>query len=394
MTSSIRTTVALGPAIDRRLVEAVCDGQPGIDITGFVEAGHDSLGYLDDYSGDAILVVCREDSPDLVQFIQGAVAQSPARPVIVHYEGSANGFVRSAFDAGAEDLVTGSLSNGAGVHIAFALEKAIARRGGMGSEAGLGDLIPVLGPKGGTGKTLIACNLGVALASRGQRVVLVDLDLQFGDVGLSLGLRPDRTIFELALSGGSLDPEKVEDFLVRHESGLQVLLAPRRPDQAASVSVPFLEKLFATLRATADCVIVDTPPSFAPEVIAAIDASTKLLVVATLDALSLKNTRLALETLDLMDYEDRRIKVVLNRAATKVGVTHEDAGQLLGREPDVLVPSSREIARAVNEARPIVASSGSPDERRAFETLANVVSPPPVVENARRKSLLQRRKGS
>jgi pilus assembly protein CpaE len=120
----------------------------------------------------------------------------------------------------------------------------------------------------------------------------------------------------------------------------------------------------------ADYVVVDTPPGFTPEVIAAIDKSTQICVVAMLDALSLKNTKLALETLDLMEYDPGSIKVVLNRADSRVGVTAEDVTTLLGRAPDVRVPSHRDITRSVNEAHPIVLSGGNAEARKAFKSLA------------------------
>ena len=166
-------------------------------------------------------------------------------------------------------------------------------------------MICVLGPKGGTGKTLVSTNLAVALAPAGQKVALVDLDLQFGDIGLALGLRPDKTIHDLARSGGSLDSDKLEAYLVKHESGLNVLMAPTRPDQASAVTVDFLRDVFTTLRSMCDYVIVDTPPGFTPEVIAAIDLSSDVCIVGMLDSLSLKNTKLGLETLELMGYDPR-----------------------------------------------------------------------------------------
>jgi pilus assembly protein CpaE len=395
--TAIRTTLAIGAGVDRRLVERALHSQPVIEVDELVNAGLKSLGYLESSESDAIVVFCREGTPELLQFIHGVVAQQPDRPVIVHYEGVAHDFVRRAFDAGAEDLLTGRLDeNGvAGSQVAFALEKSVARRGGVTGPDGAGGLVTVLGPKGGTGKTLVCCNLGVAIAARQGRAILVDLDLQFGDVGLALGLRPDRTLYDLAMAGGSLDPGKIEDFLVPHESGLKVLMAPRRPDQATSISTAFLEELFSTLREMADLVIVDTPPSFAPEVITAIDASTQLLAVAMLDTLSLKNTRLALETLELMHVDPARIKVVLNRADSRVGVTVEDAGQLLGNAPDVLIPSSREISKSVNEAQPIVLSHANDDARRAFESLAHMMAPrvvaPATGRGGRRRRLLNRR---
>src|SRR5437660_1176917 len=142
--------------------------------------------------------------------------------------------------------------------------------------------------------------------SRGERAILVDLDLQFGDVGLALGLRPDKTLHDLARSGGSLDAEKLDAYLIRHASGAKVLLAPTRPDQASVVTVDFLRDVFTTLRTMSEFVIVDTPPGFTPEVIAAIDTSSHVCMVGMLDSLSLKNTKLGLETLDLMGYNPER----------------------------------------------------------------------------------------
>ena len=166
-----------------------------------------------------------------------------------------------------------------------------------------GEMITVLGPKGGTGKTITSSNLSVALALEGKSTVLVDLDLQFGDVGLALGLEPNRTIYDLAISGGTLDGDKIEGFLSQHPSGARALLAPLRPDQAAAIGTPFLREVFEILRSRFDFVIVDTPPAFTAEVIAAVDVSTHLCVVGMLDALSLKDTKIGLETLEQMGYD-------------------------------------------------------------------------------------------
>lgn len=405
MPHAIRTTMALGATIDRASVEAACKGQASIDVAGYVDASPAGLVDLGRGTHEALVIFCRDESDDVLRFISGAVEQRPERPVVVLFEGTANGFVRRAFDAGADDLVNGAEltpDSDAGAQVAFALEKAVARRAGTvnghGGRGAVGSIVTVLGPKGGTGKTLTACNLSVALAQAGMRVVLVDLDLQFGDVGLALGLTPEQTIYDLAMSGGALDAEKLDDFLVEHESGLRVLLAPRRPDQAGAVQSEFIRELLDALRSMSDYVVIDTPPSFSPEVITAIDKANSLCVVAMLDALSLKNTRLALETLELMRIPDENITVVLNRADSRVGVTADDAAHLLGREPDVLVPSHRDITRSVNEAAPIVAGSSSSDGRRAFEALARIVMPEAagaeVAASTSRRSLLRRGKGA
>jgi pilus assembly protein CpaE len=231
-------------------------------------------------------------------------------------------------------------------------------------------MICVLGPKGGTGKTLTSCNLAVSLADTGHSVAIVDLDLQFGDVGLSLGLPPDKTVFDLAKAGGSLDAEKLESYLAKHESGARVLMAPTRPDHAGVITTDFLRDVYAMLRSTSDYLIVDTPPGFTPEVISSIDSSSNVCMVGMLDSLSLKNTKLGLETLELMGYQPERIRLVLNRADSRVGITREDVAAIVGRAPDVLVPSDRDIPRSINEGVPIVHSKARSEAARAFRDLA------------------------
>jgi pilus assembly protein CpaE len=187
----------------------------------------------------------------------------------------------------------------------------------------------------------------------------MDLDLQFGDVALAMGLNPVRTMYDLVRSGGSLDAEKLEDFLVEHPSGVRALLAPVRPDQAAVISVPFLAEVQDLLAETFEFVVFDTPPSFSPEVISAVDCSTDILVVAMRDTLSLKNTKLGLETLERMEYDRRRVKVLLNRANTNVGIERADVLAILGRDVDILLPSDREITRSINQGSPIALQRGS-----------------------------------
>src|SRR5207248_2252209 len=166
-------------------------------------------------------------------------------------------------------------------------------------------------------------NLSAALAAAGKRVTVMDLDLQFGDLALCMGVRPETTIYDLASSPGSLDAEKLDAYLVPHESGARVLVAPTRPDQASIITVEFLREVYVILREISDFVVVDTSPGFSAEVIAAIDASSHACMLGMLDTLSLKNTRLGLETLELMGYEADKIVLVLNRAASRVGISDE-----------------------------------------------------------------------
>jgi pilus assembly protein CpaE len=303
--------------------------------------------------------------------------------------------MRQALLSGADDIVLIEDAAAPGAETFFAMQKALARRStGTTPDSGHGTLICVLGPKGGIGKTLTTANLGVALAEAGRRTVMVDIDLQFGDLGLALGLEPDRTIYDLATSGGVLDAEKVDAYLATHSSGARVMLAPIRPDQASAIPVDFLRELYQVLSASYEFVVVDTPPGFTPEVIATIDASSSICVIGMLDAPSLKNTKLGLETLELMGYPFDRVRFVLNRAGTSVGISHADLVGVLGREPDLLIPSQREVVRSINAGEAIVTTNPRSEPAKAFKALAEMHLAVPATQQTtttrRRRTLLRR----
>jgi pilus assembly protein CpaE len=369
MKEAITALVAIDEGAQRDLVQASLPADSEVEVVAIVEGFEDSWATLQETAPDVVVVATVGYSERALFFIDGAVKQRPERPVVVLCEQSPNGFVRRVFESGADDLVALPESP---EHVGFTLQKALARKQGAGVATGvaLAPMICVLGPKGGTGKTLTSCNLAVSLAGEGHRTALVDLDLQFGDVGLALGLVPDKTIYDLVKSGGSLDGEKIDAYLASHVSGVQVLMAPTRPDQASAVTIEFLREVYAALRSTYDYVIVDTPPGFSPEVIASIDSSSQVCMVAMLDSLSLKNTKLGLETLELMGYAPDRVRLVLNRADSRVGIDRDEVVSIVGRAPDVFVPSDRDIPLSVNEGTPIVLARGKSEAARAFHALA------------------------
>lgn len=351
------------------------------------------LRQLEERQPALIVLACDHSSNEGLELLREARKRHDGSAIVVVYAGSPNGFMERAFQLGVDDLITLPQSSDA---LAFAFEKAVTRRRGS-APATLSPLICIVGPKGGTGKTLTACNLGVALALAGARPAIVDIDLQFGDVGLALGLRPENTIYDLVLSGATVDAATVSHFLTRHSSGLNVLLAPIRPDQAGAIRPDFLRQVYSALREEHDFVIVDTPPSFTSEVIATIDAATDLCVVGMLDALSLKDTKIGLETLGLMGCDLDEVTLVLNRADTNVGISMRDVERLLGRVPDVLVPSNRAIPRAITDGEPIVVADEASPAARAFTKLASsylqnagMTGPDEDARSRGRKSLLRK----
>ena len=379
MADTIRILVTLAEHADPRLPEQALDGNASLEVVGYAEHLDDWRAFLEQ-PADVVVVACYGHDEGVTTMVNHAVRHRPDRPVIVMSEASPNGFLRQAFEAGADDVITLPQSP---EQVAFTLQKVIARRKGLAVPGkAAAPLIAILGPKGGTGKTLIATNLAVALAQRDANVVLVDLDLQFGDIGLALGLSPERTMYDLMKAGPPFDHEKLDRHLIRHSSGVKVLIAPTRPDQASAVSIDFLRDIYASLRTMCDAVVVDTPPGFTPEVIATIDVSTEICMVGMLDSLSLKNTKLGLETLDLMGYDTDHVSLVLNRADSRVGITPDDVSTIVGRSPDVAVPSDREIPRSVNEGTPIVATRPSSGAAKSFRSLADRYAKTPAPQPA------------
>ena len=369
MADTLRTLVAVDFGIDAHDVANTVVSDNAISVIGVVAGLDDAWRALQDSSCDVLVVACQGYSERVLVLVDGAVKDNPDRPVLVLAQSPPSGFVRRVFESGADDILT---LPQAPEQVSFSIQKLFARKARKTDGPGThqGRLVCVLGPKGGSGKTLVSANLGVALAEAGKRVVIVDLDLQFGDVALCLGLGPERTFYDLALAGGSIDSDKLDGYLMTHSSGLRVLLAPTRPDQASSITVELIRDVYATLRTAFDIVIVDTPPGFTAEVIATIDTATDVIVVGMLDALSLKNTKLGLETLELMGVEPDAIMMVLNRAQSQVGISSNEVSRVLGRDPDIFVPSDREIPRAVNEGVPITIARPSSEAAAAFRQLA------------------------
>jgi pilus assembly protein CpaE len=219
-----------------------------------------------------------------------------------------------------------------------------------------GRVVTVFSAKGGCGKTTLATNLAVALADRGRRqVCLVDLDLSFGDVAIALQLFPQHTIADAVPIGEDLDWTGLHALLTTHSPGLMTLVAPMEPSAASSISAALVTKVLTLLREQFDYVVVDTPPTLDNEqVLAAFDQSDLLALIATLDVPALKNLKLTLETLELLNFPRARTRIVLNRADSKVGLSIAEVEKTLHTPISLQVPSSRDVPAAINRGVPIM----------------------------------------
>jgi pilus assembly protein CpaE len=381
---TLNALVVVEDGADHGLAEAAFPPTGNVTPSTVVEGLAAGERAIREQAADLMIVVCRSAGEDVTELIRRSRADRPERPIVALAADASDLLVRSVFEAGADDMIKLPETP---ERVLFALEKAIARHRGraVSTREETAPMVCILGPKGGTGKTVTASNLVVSLARAGRRAVGVDLDLQFGDMGLALGLPPEPTVYDLATSGGTLDAEKLDAYLATHQSGARALLAPTRPDQAATVSNDLLREVFGLLRSTHDVVIVDTPPDFTPEVIAAVDTSSDVCMIGNLDSLSLKNTKLGLETLDLMDYDPTRITVVLNRADSDVGLNRADVEAVIGRNADVLIPSDRDVPRSLNDGVPIVTGRERSPVSGAFRQLTSIYLPAEERTNGHRR---------
>jgi pilus assembly protein CpaE len=266
-----------------------------------------------------------------------------------------------------------------------------AIHGPTASDANEGRVITVFSPKGGVGKTTVAVNLALALSDNGSnRVCLVDLDLAFGDVAITLQLIPEHTISEAVEVEEHLDMSMLSTLLTRHDSGLSVLAAPTHPDAKDSISTTLVRRVLGALRGQFDYIVVDTSPGFDEQVLSAFDETDECVVVATLDVPTVKNVKMSMETLDLLNLATGHRYLVLNRADEEVGLTPANVEAILKMGVTVQFPSSMDVANSTNHGRPIVLSK--PDHRvsRAIRDLARHLSstegqPAPVVAAEKKK---------
>ena len=248
-----------------------------------------------------------------------------------------------------------------------------------------GRVITVFSTKGGAGKSVVATNLAVLLARKSTRpVVLVDADLQFGDIAVMLKLTPQHTVVDAVSAMQRLDAQLLQSLLVRHDSsGVLVLPAPLEPAFADQVSAADLAKIVQVLKTFASYVVIDTPAQFNDVVIALIEHSDDILMVAGLDIPNIKNTKLGLQTLRLLEVGEEKLTLLLNRADSKVQLDVGEVERTLGLRAGCLVPSDIAVPQSVNKGVPVVLDAPRSEVARAFEGLAErfggaAVSPPPA----------------
>ena len=363
MTGSCEGLAELKDALERHLeVELVAWSEHAADAASVLAGGH--LG----------VVLHGTRSSALPQSELAQIREHTRAPVILLASGESSALLEDALEADVADVL---LLPQMTENIVFAIRKAShSGRKAQGRPGRRGRIVTVFSPKGGTGKTVIATNTAAAVAKHeGKKALLLDLDLQFGDAAIMLGIEPEKTIYDLVVAPGELDTEKLAGYVTRHVSGLDILPAPLRPEDAELVTEAKLAQLLEVARESYDIIVVDTSPFFHGPMLATLDRTDELLLLCGLYVPTLKNVRLALQTLELLSFPPDRIRVVLNRANSKVGMKPGEVEGALDVKVRFEIPSDRAVPLSVNRGNPAVLAEAKGDFARAIRTMAKTLAP-------------------
>ena len=246
-----------------------------------------------------------------------------------------------------------------------------------GPAPGNGQVIAVFSGKGGIGKSVVASNLAVQLASKHQRrVVLVDLSLQFGDIGALLNLSTDKTIADLAAEDAVADPQLIQQVLVSGPEGVRVLMAPTSPELADYVTTQHLRALMEELQRSFDDVIVDLPSYLNEISLDVIETASQVLLVTDLSVTSVKNCRLVLSVMDVLKLPQDKFVIVANHREGASELEMSYAETFLRRQITIEIPhDAAAIPSSVSHGVPFVISAPQSPATAKIEQLALRILP-------------------
>jgi len=354
--------------------------QREIEVVGSAADGQAGLQVLRETRPDVLLLEMDLPLVDGLTLAQTITKTMPSVQIIAMSANSDLASVRRAMHAGAREYVVkpGELDDLADkIRQVNALDRTGPETPTSGQEQ-QGEVITIFGPRGGSGVTTLTVNLALALrqVSHGE-IVVVDGSLQFGDVGVMLNLHSERHIGELARRVEEVDSAFAEQMAVAHPSGIRALLAPPVPEMADLVTGECIRRTLAALKQKADYVLYDGGHYLGEPLLAALDASDRLLLVSTPDVPSIKSTSLMLGVLDALDFERRRYSLILSHVGRRHAVRTQDMERSLGTSAFACLPfDDTGPLQAANQGRPLVDSDPDASLSRAVLQLARQIARP------------------
>jgi pilus assembly protein CpaE len=314
-------------------------------------------------------------------------------PVLIVDELSTN-LLQQALRAGVRDVVPGPTEPQqlleSVARVGEALGPSAGRAAATPVAGGTSRLITVMSAKGGSGKTVVATNLAVLLAQRtGQPVALIDADLQFGDVAVMLKLTPQHTMVDAVGSIGRLDAQLVQNLFTRHEpSGLDVLPAPIEPAFADQISADDIGRVLDVVQQFCQFVVVDTPSVLGEHVVSMVERADDVVLVSTAELPSIKNTKLALQTLRMLSIQQSKLHLVMNSVGGRTKLDVGEVERMLQLRAACTVPADLAVPQSVNKGTPVVLDAPRSGPARALEQLVDrlLASPEAVDASPVKKS--------
>lgn len=349
-----------------------------ICVVGTSSGGIEALENIDRLSPDIVLMKLGSGDEDVLSLTERITLGRPRTYVILLAEYLDVATIQKALAAGTKNIAAfpkTSKEFSDCIKSVYNSESArIESLSGKQSNSWLSRVITVFGAKGGLGKTTIATNLAVKLASMHKKVALVDLDLQFGDVHIFMDIDPADTISELVSEMSSPSIDLIRSFMTVHPSGVHVLCAPKSPEYAELVPPDKIHSILRLLRSYYDYVIIDTPPSFSDTTITALEASSTILFITGLDISILKNSRLSFSLLESLQLTDK-IRLIVNRAENVSSITINDVCRLITCPIWAKIPSDYKVAvSALNRGIPFVTGSPNCELARSLSAVAELLS--------------------
>ena len=366
-----------------------------IEVVGAAASGAQALELAAQLLPGVVLMDINMPDMDGIAATERMSSEVPdAAVVMMSVQGEAD-YLRRSMLAGAREFLVKPFSSDeltASIRQVYAreLEKASRRAaapvmapgGPSGAAAGGGgdkdgQIVAIFSPKGGVGRTTIAVNMAIAAATElGQTVVLVDASFQFGDVGVLLNLNPkNKSIADLVPELEAGEPESLDTFVINHSAGVRVLLAPPTPEMAELITPTVVKRVLEALRREHDLVIVDCTSWFNETTLSILDVADTVLTVLSLEITSIKNMRLFLEVAEQLGYEQNKVKLVLNRADSSLGIRVTDVENSIGRKVDhTIVSDGRSVVYALNRGVPFFLSNREAQVSQDILRLATAVT--------------------